>query len=821
MAVVAVLKTKPETILKDYQRLMQLAEYQKFIKKNKETILKLNLSWSLYFPSCSTEPWQLEGILKTMLKDGFSRDKILATENKTVVTDVYKGLKGNKWDKVLGKYKIRFVPLPEVEWVTYKPKHGMLALDKIFPEGHKIPKMFIGKNVLHLPTMKCVHPDTLISTSEGLIKIRDMFGSPSSGASEESKEFGKRVLTFVGRKKKDTIFAKAKVWRNMSEGKIYRVRLKTGKEVIVSSEHPFLTQEGWVKASDLKKEVHKIASLRQTPSFRAKSVKLNLKQMKIKKAHNIIKLPKKSSPELCRWLAYVISEGSIENREAENYAIHFTNYSQELATDFNQITTALFGIAFKEKKTRKHEFFFHSKQLVDVLKQLGALENNKKRIPYFIYACSDSEIVDFLTTYIECDGAINPTLPQITITTTNKKDAQLLLLLFQRIGIVAFLTRRTQHKYKDIFNISIYGDEISRFNRLVPNFRKDENKQKFKEALARLNKKKNKFLTNYDFIPIKKEHFAHIFKKLPKFAEPFARRERGNRFWQSVVYYKKRIPRKSLKYLVNALRYKLISLNKYKPDDFEYLNFLLNDAIIWEDIIEIVSSNAKMELYDITVLEDSHNFVGNGILLHNTHGHTQMTGAIKNAFGGLITEKRHHCHKMIHEILVDLLQIQKEIHPGIFAVMDGSVCGDGSGPRTMVPKIKNYILASADQAAIDAIAAKMMGFEPLKIPFIKIAHDKGLGCGDPDQIDLVGIPRKDFNQINFRFKTKKSPVIFFDQLFRKKISLTERILFHTKLFRLAIFGSEFYHDKLWYPTIGKYYINKFIKTDWGKLWQKY
>ena len=47
-----------------------------------------------------------------------------------------------------------------------------------------------------------------------------------------------------------------------------------------------------------------------------------------------------------------------------------------------------------------------------------------------------------------------------------------------------------------------------------------------------------------------------------------------------------------------------------------------------------------------------------------------MTGAMKNAFGGLLHLKRHWTHSVIHETLVDLLIIQKEIHPGIFAVMD-------------------------------------------------------------------------------------------------------------------------------------------------------
>ena len=95
-----------------------------------------------------------------------------------------------------------------------------------------------------------------------------------------------------------------------------------------------------------------------------------------------------------------------------------------------------------------------------------------------------------------------------------------------------------------------------------------------------------------------------------------------------------------------------------------------------------------------------------------THVFTTMTGAMKNAFGGLLHRKRHWTHSVIHETLVDLLAIQQEIHPGLFAVMDGTFAGDGPGPRAMRWHIKDRILASSDQVAIDAVAAKMMGFNP-------------------------------------------------------------------------------------------------------------
>jgi len=120
------------------------------------------------------------------------------------------------------------------------------------------------------------------------------------------------------------------------------------------------------------------------------------------------------------------------------------------------------------------------------------------------------------------------------------------------------------------------------------------------------------------------------------------------------------------------------------------------------------------------------------------HIYTTTTGAMKNAFGGLLYKHRHYTHTWIHEVLVDLLAIQKEIHPGIFAVMDGTTAGNGPGPRILIPVEKNVILASADQVAIDAVAAKMMGFDPMQIPYIRMAHEDGLGVGDPREIEVVG-----------------------------------------------------------------------------------
>jgi uncharacterized protein (DUF362 family) len=355
-AKVAVLKTSPDTVVDDYRALMQLADYRRFLPRAHETLIKLNLSWTKYFPACSSEPWQVEGVVRTLVEDGFPAAKLLPIENKTVVTNPRKGAKANKWLPVLEKYGLGFTPLPEVEWTVYSFRSPLLKLNEIFPEGIQIPKMFIGKNVLHLPTVK-------------------------------------------------------------------------------------------------------------------------------------------------------------------------------------------------------------------------------------------------------------------------------------------------------------------------------------------------------------------------------------------------------------------------------------------------------------------------------THGHSTTTGAVKNAFGGLLKEVRHYAHKYIHEVLVDLLYMQKELHPGLFCVMDGTVCGNGAGPRTMIPCVQNLILASGDSVAVDSVAARLMGFDPMSIPYIRMAHERGLGVGDPGEIEVAGA---DVRGLDFGFKTRRSFVIWGDQMIRKGFLRSfERILLHSPLVVWAPFASNVYHDLLWYPVIGRRRIRKFMATEWGSLWKRY
>jgi len=202
------------------------------------------------------------------------------------------------------------------------------------------------------------------------------------------------------------------------------------------------------------------------------------------------------------------------------------------------------------------------------------------------------------------------------------------------------------------------------------------------------------------------------------------------------------------------------------------------------------------------------------------HIYTTTTGAMKNAFGGLLTHNRHYTHSWIHETLVDLLKIQKEIHPGIFAVMDGTTAGNGTGPRVMKPEEKNVILASGDQVAIDAVAAKLMGFDPLEIGYIRLAHEQGLGIGDPREIEIVGDDISSENwhfQIGVNFHRAMGWLSWYGPT-----KFLQKLLFHTPLVHVFSFVSEFYHDYYRWPFRERHVYERWKREmPWGRLFAEY
>jgi uncharacterized protein (DUF362 family) len=258
-------------------------------------------------------------------------------------------------------------------------------------------------------------------------------------------------------------------------------------------------------------------------------------------------------------------------------------------------------------------------------------------------------------------------------------------------------------------------------------------------------------------------------------------------------------------------RYNIPVLYNFKEEDIRWIEYKPKASM---HVLDKVYSNG------ITIPE---HFLGKNIVHLPTvkcHIYTTTTGAMKNAFGGLLNTKRHYTHSWIHKTLVDLLAIQKEIHTGIFAVMDGTTAGNGPGPRTMYPVVKDYMLASADQVAIDAVAAKMMGFDPMSIEYINVAHQDKLGVGDTREIEIIG---DDISNESWGFTVGNNGVSLFGNLaWFGPLKPLQKLFFRTPMVHAFIFGSEAYHDYYRWPLKDRKTFEQWRKeTHWGKLFQKY
>jgi hypothetical protein len=155
--------------------------------------------------------------------------------------------------------------------------------------------------------------------------------------------------------------------------------------------------------------------------------------------------------------------------------------------------------------------------------------------------------------------------------------------------------------------------------------------------------------------------------------------------------------------------------------------------------------------------------------------------------------------------------------------MDGTTAGNGPGPRTMQPVIKNVILASADQVAIDAVSAKMMGFDPLGIQYIRLAHERGLGVGDVREIELVGDAHEVRAGESWGFKVGYNSHRFLAWLaWYGPTKVFQRLVLHTPLVAIPTLIGEIEQDYLYWPLKYKAVYEEWrANTTWGQLFQQY
>jgi len=148
-----------------------------------------------------------------------------------------------------------------------------------------------------------------------------------------------------------------------------------------------------------------------------------------------------------------------------------------------------------------------------------------------------------------------------------------------------------------------------------------------------------------------------------------------------------------------------------------------------------------------------------------THSFTIYTGAIKNMYGIIPWGLRHSYHRqfMKNEVFSEMLVDIFSAAPPHLTIMDAVVAMEGEGPGAGNLRKVGLILASRDAVALDAVATRIISYDPMDIYTTFHAHQRGLGIGKLEDIEILGENLQAVEVKNF----KHSAISF--TLFRSRI----------------------------------------------------
>jgi uncharacterized protein (DUF362 family) len=194
-----------------------------------------------------------------------------------------------------------------------------------------------------------------------------------------------------------------------------------------------------------------------------------------------------------------------------------------------------------------------------------------------------------------------------------------------------------------------------------------------------------------------------------------------------------------------------------------------------------------------------------------THNKTVITGALKNQWGCL-PKLRHNYHLVLDDALAD---INAAIKPR-FAVMDATVGLEGNSPKSGEPRVVDRVLASGDCVAMDAVVAKILGFEPAQVQHVQKCHRRGLGEARLDRVDVVG---DDDLSLNLNFRPAHHNLVSWVELVLRK-SFMKWLFFDTPIFPVCCWGARMWYYGWYYGGRGKRMRDRIIReTRYGDQWK--
>lgn len=143
-----------------------------------------------------------------------------------------------------------------------------------------------------------------------------------------------------------------------------------------------------------------------------------------------IHVPERMTPDLARWLGYLIAEGDAR----PDGTIRFANSEEELRADYGRLTEALFGL---RPRCYPGVVQLNSVALLDLLRYLG-FQNGaySKEIPWSVLQSSRECMLEFLAGYFAGSGTVSLG-GRLSWTTASRVLAEQLQVVLLNLGVVS------------------------------------------------------------------------------------------------------------------------------------------------------------------------------------------------------------------------------------------------------------------------------------------------------------------------------------------------------------------------------------------------
>ena len=452
-----------------------------------------------------------------------------------------------------------------------------------------------------LPVAECLHPDSLIQLSNGLIvKIKDyarLSNSPLKSVQLKDFKITDADPQYVIPKRKERAVH------------LYAYPYS----IIVSPEHKIFVADNLsikekcadeIVEGDLLVGVRRIrveGSLQPFPRFRKTFIGGHVTRVKD------IKIPEYIDEKVAQIVGYLEGDGTIYDRDVRFFDkdLKILRFYKSLISETFQVN----GGAIR-KKNGSWYLSFSSKNLANTLNALTGKRGKRRgyaRVPKSIQLSPINVVRAFLRGVFDAEGTVSTR--NVSLSSADPLFLEQIRFLLLRDGIITTPVEKQKRGpylwYRihicDRHSLKIFAEKIS--------FSSEEKSRKLFRVLKYFEGKKE-IRTRADFFPLKGRDFYRILRLAGYSSRDANNFIYGSRFWNNYIT---RYQAKKLLSLIERVNSQQVSHIAQR------IRQLLESDLIFCKVSKkkILNNNPGEIFYDLTVPE-TNNFIANGLLVHNS-----------------------------------------------------------------------------------------------------------------------------------------------------------------------------------------------------------